>query len=61
MQPSASNRPVVLVVEDETFIRMNAVEMIQTAGFDVVEAVNADHAIQILERDAFIRKHIQGF
>ncbi len=46
---SKSKRPVVLVVEDEFLLRMNAVEMIEEAGFDVVEAGNADEAIAILE------------
>src|SRR5271170_2481631 len=44
-----SNRPVVLVVEDELLLRMQAVEMIAAAGFEVVEAGNADQAIEILE------------
>ncbi len=42
-------RPVVLVVEDELLLRMDAVDMIAGAGFDVVEAVDADQAIEILE------------
>jgi CheY-like chemotaxis protein len=42
-------RPVVLIVEDELLIRMNALEMIEGAGFEVVEAGNADEAIAILE------------
>jgi len=41
--------PVVLIVEDEFLIRMNAIDMIRAAGFDVVEAANADEAILILE------------
>lgn len=45
----------VLIVEDETFIRMDVVEMLRAAGFDTVEATNADEAIQILERDSGIR------
>jgi CheY-like chemotaxis protein len=44
-----SKRPVVLVVEDEFLLRMDAVDMIQAAGFEVVEAANADEAIEILE------------
>jgi CheY-like chemotaxis protein len=44
-----SKRPVVLIVEDEFLLRMDAVDMIETAGFDVVEAANADEAIAILE------------
>jgi CheY-like chemotaxis protein len=46
---SATNRPVVLIVEDEFLLRMNAAEMIGDSGFDVVEAGNADEAIAILE------------
>jgi CheY-like chemotaxis protein len=44
-----NKRLVVLVVEDEFLLRMNAAEMIADAGFDVVEAGNADEAIAILE------------
>ena len=44
-----SKRPVVLVVEDEVLLRMNAVDMIAEAGFEVVEAASADQAIEILE------------
>jgi CheY-like chemotaxis protein len=42
-------RPVVLIVEDELLLRMDAVDMIAGAGFEVVEAANADQAIDILE------------
>ena len=44
-----SKRPVVLIVEDEFLLRMDAVDMIAAAGFEVVEAANADEAIEILE------------
>ena len=44
-----SGRPVVLIVEDEFLLRMDAVDMILAAGFEVVEAANADEAIEILE------------
>jgi CheY-like chemotaxis protein len=44
-----SKRPVVLIVEDEFLLRMNAVDMIAAGGFEVVEAANADDAIEILE------------
>jgi CheY-like chemotaxis protein len=40
-------RAVILIVEDELLIRMNAVEMIEEAGFEVVEATNADVAIVV--------------
>jgi two-component system, response regulator PdtaR len=45
-----SKKPVVLIVEDEFLIRMDAVDMVKAAGFNVVEAQNADEAILILER-----------
>lgn len=47
--------PIVLVVEDEPLLRMHAVAMIEDAGFEVVEAWNADQAVAILERRADIR------
>jgi CheY-like chemotaxis protein len=47
---SETKRPVVLIVEDEYLIRMDAADMIAAAGFDIVEARNADEAIAILER-----------
>jgi CheY-like chemotaxis protein len=40
---------VVLIVEDEFLLRMDAADMIAGAGFEVVEAANADEAIEILE------------
>ena len=46
---SETKRHVVLIVEDEFLIRMDAVDMIRAAGFEVVEAANADEAILILE------------
>ena len=38
-------RPVVLVVEDEFLVRMVAVGLVEDAGFEAVEAANADQAI----------------
>ena len=49
---SVSRRPVVLIVEDELLLRMDAADMIAGAGFEVVEAGNADQAIEILEARA---------
>src|SRR5688572_16956971 len=42
-------RPVVLVVEDEFLIRQYALQMVDEAGFEAIEAANADDAIRILE------------
>jgi two-component system, response regulator PdtaR len=49
IQPD-KERPVILIVEDEFLIRTDAVDMIEAAGFKVVEAESADEAIGILER-----------
>ena len=48
-------RPVVLVVEDEFLIREYAVEMINEAGFEAIDAANADEAIEILECRSDVR------
>jgi CheY-like chemotaxis protein len=45
----SAKRPVVLVVEDELLLRMDAADMISAAGFEVIEAADADAAIEILE------------
>jgi len=50
-----STRPIVLVVEDEALIRLGTVVMVKEAGFDVIEAANADQAIEILESHDDIR------
>ena len=52
MSDASSKRPVVLVVEDDYLIRKGAVAIIQGAGFQVVEADNADDALEILEADS---------
>lgn len=50
-----SQRPVVLVVEDEPLLRMTAVDMVVDAGFEAVEASDAIQAIEILEKRLDIR------
>ena len=42
-------KTVVLVVEDEALVRMDAVDMMEEFGFDVLEACNSDEAIRLLE------------
>ena len=44
-----AQKTVILVVEDEAIIRMGAVQMLEDAGFTVVEAGNAHDAVSILE------------
>lgn len=48
-------RPVVLVVEDEPILRMSAVDLVEDAGFEAVEAADAIQAIEILEMRPDIR------
>ena len=47
---SAGKRPVVLVIEDEILVRMDAIDAIEAAGFEVIDASDADVAIAILEQ-----------
>jgi two-component system, response regulator PdtaR len=42
-------KAVVLVVEDSPLIRMGAVDLVTSAGFQALEASEADEAIRILE------------
>ena len=44
-----SKGPVVLIVEDKFLLRLEAADMVKAAGFEAVEAANADQAIEILE------------
>jgi DNA-binding NtrC family response regulator len=41
---------VVLVVEDEALIRLDAMLSLEAGGFDVIGACNADQAMLLLER-----------
>jgi CheY-like chemotaxis protein len=47
--------PVVLVVEDETLIRVTALAIIEESGFEAIAAGNADEAIRALETRGDIR------
>lgn len=42
-------KAVVLVVEDSTIIRLGAVDLVLDAGYEALEACDADEAIRILE------------
>jgi two-component system, response regulator PdtaR len=48
MLPNARKPPVVLIVEDEFLVRMGTRAAVEMAGFDVIEAGDADEAIAIL-------------
>ena len=50
-----SKRQVILVVEDEPLLRMAAVDMVEAAGFEAVEAADSTQAVEILESRTDIR------
>jgi CheY-like chemotaxis protein len=50
-----SHKVVVLVVEDEPLLRMMAACLVEDAGFESLEAANADEAVRILEARSDIR------
>ena len=50
-----STRIVVLVVEDEPIILLDVADQLRDAGFDVIEASNADQAIKHLNNNPAIR------
>lgn len=54
-QSRSPGRPVVLIVEDEPLMRLMAIDVVEDAGFDAVEATDADEAIRILEARSDIR------
>lgn len=45
----SDGKAVVLVVEDETIIRMGAVDVVEASGYEAVEGRDADDALSILE------------
>ena len=51
----SSSKPVVLVVEDDPIIRLGAVDLVENAGCEALEASDADKAIEILEARPDIR------
>jgi DNA-binding NtrC family response regulator len=46
---------VVLVVEDEPLVRAMAVDVLEDAGFEVIEASTADYAVTVLDAREDIR------
>ncbi|WP_271022783.1 response regulator [Rhizobium sp. RCAM05973] len=49
-----NGKAVILVVEDSAIIRMGAVDLVRSAGYEALEASDADEAIRILESRANI-------
>lgn len=50
-----ARRATVLVVEDEALIRVTIADELRLAGYDVLEAADADEAIELLEANESIR------
>lgn len=48
------SQPTVLVVEDEVLIRMAVSDYLRECGFHVVEAGNAEEAIEVLKADTAV-------
>src|ERR1700678_2984535 len=55
MSSSGTIGKSVLIVEDESLVRMGAISSIEDAGFVVYEAASADEAISLMERHREIR------
>ena len=55
MMPADRSKGVVVVVEDDPLVRMVAADTVQDAGFETIEAADADSAIVILESRKDIR------
>lgn len=51
---SAQYFPTVLVVDDEPLLRMDVAATLEEAGCHVLEAANADEALQMMERGAHV-------
>jgi CheY-like chemotaxis protein len=56
MMDAMANKPapVILVVDDDPFLRMLTVEFVNEAGFETLEACDADQAIAIMESNSKI-------
>jgi DNA-binding response OmpR family regulator len=50
--PEANERPLILLVEEETHERVFIAEHLTNAGFQVLEAEDADAALDLLEGEA---------
>ena len=48
--PDPPRTPTILVVEDEALLRVTLSHFLQECGFNVLEAVNGDEAVQILDQ-----------
>ena len=47
--------PLVLIVDDEPLLRLMNADVLMDAGFDVIEASNADEALVLLDQNRDVR------
>lgn len=52
---SHAPKPVVLVVDDEALLRLYAVDLLEAAGFETIEAANAEEALAIMRNRPDVR------
>jgi CheY-like chemotaxis protein len=54
-RPHSQTQPVILVAEDEDSLRLLATDILEDQGFRVVEAANAQAALDVLESTPEVR------
>jgi CheY-like chemotaxis protein len=54
-QTSNADHPTILVADDDELIRLHASELLEESGYTVVEADNAEEALQIMEARKDVR------
>jgi two-component system, response regulator PdtaR len=52
---TADTQSVVLLVEDDSLVRMLGADVLEDAGFEVIEAADADQGIALLKRHHDVR------
>jgi CheY-like chemotaxis protein len=55
MMPTQSPAPVLLVVDDDEEVRSMVVEVLESHGFELLQADGGEQALEILRRDPRIR------
>jgi two-component system, response regulator PdtaR len=55
MEQTMASTPTILVVEDEPLVRLVGTLLLADAGFNVIEACNAEEALRVLEAGSDIR------
>jgi two-component system, response regulator PdtaR len=55
MEQTLASSPTILVVEDEPLVRLVGTLLLADAGFNVIEASNAEEALRVLEAGSDVR------